>query len=84
MSETALRLKRPVHPMPEFIREALEASGLESAYALRPPYQRNDYVGWITKAQLPATQQRRLAQMLDELARGNVYMKMVHGGKDKP
>lgn len=84
MSETASRLKRPFHAMPEFILEALKKSGLESAYALRLPYQRNDYIGWITKAKLPATQQKRLSQMLDELARGNVYMKMVHRGKGRP
>ena len=84
MNEAASRLKRPIHPMPEFIREALKTSGLESAYATRPPYQRNGYIGWITKAKLPATQQKRLSQMLDELARGNVYMKMAHRGKDSP
>lgn len=84
MSETSSRLKRPIHPVPEFIREALKTSGLESAYATRPPYQRNDYIGWIAKAKLPATQQKRLLQMLDELARGNVYMKMAHRGKDRP
>ena len=84
MNEAASRLKRPLHPMPEFIREALKTSGLESAYATRPPYQRNDYIGWITRAKLPATQQKRLSQMIDELARGNLYMKMAHRGKDRP
>lgn len=84
MSNAASRLKRPLHPVPAFVREALKASGLEAAYAARPPYQRNDYIGWITKAKLPATQQKRLAQMLDELARGDVYMKMAHRGKVKP
>jgi uncharacterized protein YdeI (YjbR/CyaY-like superfamily) len=62
--------------MPAFVREALEAKGLTAAYAARPPYQRNDYLGWIARAKLPATQQKRLAQMLDELKRGDVYMKM--------
>ncbi|MEQ1589402.1 MAG: YdeI/OmpD-associated family protein [Gallionella sp.] len=47
------------------------------AYDARPPYQRNDYIGRITRAKLPATQQKRLDQMLDELVRGDVYMKMV-------
>lgn len=84
MSDTAFRLKRPIHPMPVFVSEALKAAGLESAYAARPPYQRNDYIGWITKAKLPATQQKRLSQMLDELARGDVYMKMAHRSKVKP
>lgn len=84
MSETASRLKRPIHPIPTFVREALKASGLEAAYAARPPYQRNDYVGWIIKAKLPATQQKRLSQMIDELASGNIYMKMAHRSKIKP
>lgn len=84
MSETASRLKRPIYPMPAFVREALETSGLESAYDARPPYQRNDYVGWITRAKLPATQEKRLSQMLDELARGDVYMNTPHRSKGKP
>ncbi|MFH1185375.1 MAG: YdeI/OmpD-associated family protein [Chloroflexota bacterium] len=46
------------------------------AYLSRPLYQRNDYIGWIMRAMLPQTQKRRLAQMLDELGRGGVYMKM--------
>ncbi|NOT82706.1 MAG: YdeI/OmpD-associated family protein [Gallionella sp.] len=63
--------------MPDFIRDALDAKKLTAAYDARPPYQRNDYIGWITRAKLPATQQKRLDQMLDELVRGDVYMKMV-------
>jgi uncharacterized protein YdeI (YjbR/CyaY-like superfamily) len=69
-------LKRVRHPVPVFVREALVARGLLHAYRLRPAYQRNDYIGWITRAKLPQTQQRRLEQMLDELQRGRVYMKM--------
>lgn len=48
-----------------------------AAYRKRPAYQQNDYIGWITRAKQPATRQKRLAQMFDELARGDVYMKMV-------
>ncbi len=81
MSEAPSRLKRPLHPMPAFVRKALEARKLLAAYKARPPYQRNDYVGWITRAKLPATQQKRLEQMLDELAKGNVYMKMAYRAK---
>ena len=77
-------LKRPLNPMPAFVREALEAKGLVAAYEARPPYQRNDYLGWIARAKLPATQQKRLAQMLDELQRGDVYMKMTWHGGGKP
>jgi len=63
--------------MPGYIREALEEHGLRDAYNVRPPYQRNDYIGWITRAKLPETQQKRLNQMLDELEKGDVYMKMA-------
>lgn len=62
--------------MPDFVARALEDSGLTEAYQARPPYQRNDYLGWIGKAKRDATKQRRLAQMLDELRAGDVYMKM--------
>jgi hypothetical protein len=62
--------------MPAFVRQALVDRGLLDAYKSRPAYQRNDYVGWIVRAKLPATQAKRLAQMLDELARGHGYMKM--------
>lgn len=67
--------------MPDFIRAALEQRKLVSAYESRPPYQRNDYVGWITRAKLPATRLKRLLQMLDELEQGNVYMKMAYHSK---
>lgn len=67
---------RPRYPMPEYMREALEARGLMDAYNARPPYQRNDYIGWITRAKRLETQEKRLNQMLDELEKGDVYMKM--------
>ena len=71
-------LKRPKYAMPEFVRTALESFGLHAAYDARPPYQRNDYLWWITTAKLPATQQKRLQQMLNELKKGDVYMKMPY------
>jgi uncharacterized protein YdeI (YjbR/CyaY-like superfamily) len=74
-------LRRERYPMPDFMREALAAKNLTAAYDARPPYQRNDYIGWITRAKLPATQQKRLEQMLEELANGNVYMKMAYRPK---
>lgn len=70
--------KRQKHPMPDFISEALKSSGLVDAYNERPPYQQNDYIGWITSTKRPATRQKRLEQMLDELRRGGVYMNMKH------
>jgi uncharacterized protein YdeI (YjbR/CyaY-like superfamily) len=46
------------------------------AYHSRPPYQQNDYIGWINRAKRPETKQKRLDQMLYELERGDLYMKM--------
>ncbi|MDX1608421.1 MAG: YdeI/OmpD-associated family protein [Candidatus Spechtbacterales bacterium] len=74
-------LKRPIHPMPDFVKKALKESGLEDAYKERPPYQRNDYVGWISRAKREETKQKRLKQMLDELKKGNVYMNMKWNSK---
>ena len=74
-------LKRPRYPMPENIREALESRGLMEAYQSRPPYQRNDYIGWIKRAKSSETQEKRLKQMLDELEKGDVYMKMAWKSK---
>ena len=72
------RLSRPIQPMPAYVREALVDRELLTAYEARPPYQRNDYLAWIARAKRPETRERRLAQMLDELARGDLYMKMPH------
>ena len=71
------KLSRTIHPMPDFVLEALEERSLLETYRSRPPYQRNDYVGWIGRATRPATKEKRLLQMLDELDRGDVYMKMA-------
>jgi len=68
---------RPRYPIPEFVRETLEAHGLMERYYERPPYQQNDYIGWITRAKREETKQKRLNQMLDELEKGDVYMKMA-------
>jgi hypothetical protein len=67
--------------MPEYIRQALIENDVMAAYRRRPPYQQNDYVGWITRALLPATRQKRLVQMLEELALGTSYMKMPYTDK---
>jgi len=49
-------------------------------YRARPPYQQNDYLGWIARAKRPGTRQKRIEQMLEELAAGDRYMKMVYRG----
>jgi uncharacterized protein YdeI (YjbR/CyaY-like superfamily) len=64
--------------MPDFVKRALEVRGLMEAYRERPPYQQNDYIGWITRAKRQSTQEKRLEQMLDELEMGGVYMNMSH------
>jgi uncharacterized protein YdeI (YjbR/CyaY-like superfamily) len=71
-------LKRPTTRMPAFVRAALTSRRLMSAYRERPAYQRNDYIGWIKSAKRPETQEKRLQQMLSELAKGGVYMRMRH------
>jgi uncharacterized protein YdeI (YjbR/CyaY-like superfamily) len=73
----ASRLKRDIHDMPEDVHAAIDQRRLMQAYRQRPPYQQNDYVAWITRAKLPATRAKRLAQMLDELEAGGLYMHMA-------
>jgi uncharacterized protein YdhG (YjbR/CyaY superfamily) len=75
--------RRPRHPMPDYVKRALRERGLTEAYKQRPPYQRNDYIGWITQAKQEATRRKRLDQMLDELERGDVYMKMAYKPRKK-
>lgn len=71
-----MTLKRPKQPMPAFVLDALNKHALMEAYDLRPPYQQNDYLWWINSAKRDTTKQKRLTQMLDELKKGDVYMKM--------
>ncbi|MEM1262754.1 MAG: YdeI/OmpD-associated family protein [Pseudomonadota bacterium] len=66
--------------MPDFVWQALAERQLSDAYAARPWYQRNDYVGWIVRAKREETIQRRLQQMLNELERGDLYMNMPYRG----
>jgi uncharacterized protein YdeI (YjbR/CyaY-like superfamily) len=68
--------KRPRYPMPAFIETALKERELMEAYHSRPPYQQNDYIGWIMRAKREGTRQKRLEQMLTELARDDCYMGM--------
>ena len=73
-------LKRPLQPMPDEVARLLAERGLERAYAVRPAYQRNDYLGWIARARRPDTRRKRIDQMLDELKRGDAYMRMAYDG----
>lgn len=63
--------------MPAEIREALVSLDLLDAYRARPAYQRNDYLGWIARAKLPETREKRMRQMVRELRGGSRYMNMA-------
>jgi len=78
MSTDFSNLKRSRHPMPDYVRLALEQWGLMDDYESRPAYQQNDYMGWITRAKRQQTREKRLQQMLHELELGGVYMNMPH------
>jgi len=71
-------LRRKINPMPENIRKILEEKNLMEAYLKRPPYQQNDYIGWIGRAVHEETRERRLKQMIEELELGNLYMNMEY------
>lgn len=73
-------LKRALNPMPADIRNELEARDLLTAYDARPPYQRNDYLGWIGRAKKPETRRKRIDVMFSELSRGTHYMGMEWNG----
>ncbi len=78
------RLQRPVRPrhsMPKFVQTALLKNHLMENYRARPPYQQNDYLGWINRAAREQTKQKRLTQMLQELRRGDRYMNMKYRSK---
>ena len=79
MKRTSTRkstLKRDINPMPKNIKAALIGQGLLKLYNARPAYQRNDYLGWISRAKLEATKKKRTNQMLTELKQGDRYMRM--------
>jgi len=69
-------IKRDINPMPKNIRAALIGQGLLKLYNARPAYQRNDYLGWISRAKLEETKEKRINQMLTELKQGDRYMRM--------
>jgi PhnB protein len=75
------KLTRQVYDMLDYVAVALDKSGLWERYHARPPYQQNDYIGWITQAKREETRHSRLAQTLDELRCGTEYMGMRYNAK---
>ncbi len=77
-----MSLKKPVYPMPDYVSQALDRENLTDKYRSRPAYQRNDYIGWITRAKREETKEKRLNQMLTELRNGDKYMGMDYRAKE--
>jgi len=75
------KMTRRVYDIPDYVAAALDESGLWERYRARPPYQRNDYIGWITRGKREETRQKRLKQMLEELQSGDTYMGMGYNTK---
>ena len=75
------KMTREIHDIPEYVITALDESDLWDSYNLRPPYQRNDYIGWISNAKREDTRMKRLSQMLEELRSGDSYMGMVYNAR---
>lgn len=74
-------LKRALRPMPDFVEKTLRDAGFMEQYQARPPYQRNGYLAWISRAKCQATVDKCLYQMLDELRAGDCYMGMEWGAR---
>ena len=77
------RLKRAIFAMPADVKLELERRGLRADYDHRPAYQRNDYIAWIERAVRKEIRLKRLNQMLDQLEKGGVYMRMDHPASKK-
>ena len=77
-----MSLSRPLNPMPPDVAQRLRQTRLTKEFEDRPPYQRNDYLGWIGRAKRDETRRKRLNQMLAELESGDTYMKM-HWSRNK-
>jgi uncharacterized protein YdeI (YjbR/CyaY-like superfamily) len=77
------KLRRKLYEMPADVKLALEVNAVRADFDHRPAYQRNDYLGWITRAERQDTRLKRLNQMIDELKKGGVYMRMDHPASKK-
>jgi hypothetical protein len=60
-------------PMPGNVRTALIKRELMDAFRARPTYQQNDYLKWIALGGAVTIKQKRLDQMLEELADGKLF-----------
>lgn len=69
--------------MPDDVLHALKSAEFVADCEARPAYQRNDYIGWITRAAPGETRTKRIEQMVSELKQGGVYMNMAHPASAK-
>lgn len=76
-------VSRPIQTMPDDVATVLAEECVRGDYDARPAYQRNDYLSWIARAKTDVTRERRIAQMVEELRTGGVYMGMVHAPSRK-
>ena len=53
------KLTRNIHPIPDLVKKALKENYFLNAYQARPPYQQNDYIGWINRAKRQETKEKR-------------------------
>lgn len=72
---------RQRYEMPDELRQILVEHQLMEAYEARPPYQQNDYIGWIGRAKRAETKEKRIRQMLEDLASKQSYMGMPYQAK---
>lgn len=70
------RMTRQVYDIPDYVVAALVENALWEQYRSRPPYQQNDYIGWIIRGKREETRAKRLGVMLGELRAGSGYMGM--------
>jgi len=72
------RTRRPHYAMPGFVRAALTKKPPHGEVPRAPALPAQRYLWWITSAKREETKQKRLDQMLAELAAGDAYMKMPY------
>lgn len=78
-----MSLTRILQKMPDDVERRLAERGVREDYEARPAYQRNDRLAWISRAKRPETGEKRIAQMLDELEIGGLYMGMRHAPSER-
>lgn len=71
------KISRKKQIMQNYVHEALEKHQLLKIFEQRPAYQQNDYLSWIQRAKRTVTKEKRVQQLVDELKKGDVYMKMA-------